>query len=80
MKKDLYQPEASADQAAVSAVSENLTELSWLGIGADVKIFRGFSKVKVSNPTTDQVGNIAGIPQAVQYLQRFPVNIFSRYG
>jgi hypothetical protein len=76
MKKDLYQPEASADQAAVS---ENFTELSGLGIGADVKIFRGFSKVKVSNPTTDQVGNIAGIPQAVQYLQRFPVNIFSRY-
>ena len=76
MEKDLYQPEASTDQAAVF---KYFTELSGSGIGADVKIFRGFTQVKVSNPTTDQVGYIAGISQAIEYLQRFPVNIFSRY-
>ena len=53
MKKDLYQPEASADQAAVL---EKLTELSRPCIGADIKIFRGFAEVKVADTATYQVG------------------------
>ena len=76
MKKDLYQPEASADQAAVL---EKLTELSRPCIGADIKIFRGFAELKVPNATTDEVGYMPGITQTVKDLQRFPVNIFSGY-
>jgi hypothetical protein len=76
MKKNLYQPEASTDQ---TAVFKDFTELSGPGISADIKILGGLAKVKVSNTTTDEVGNVAGITQTVQYLQRFPVNIFSRY-
>jgi hypothetical protein len=53
MKKDLHQPEASADQAAVL---EKLTELSRPCIGADIKIFRGFAEVKVADTATYQVG------------------------
>ena len=77
VKKDLHQPEASADQAAVL---ENFTELSRPCIGADVKILRGFTKVKVPDTTTDQVGYMPGITQTIEDLQCFPVNIFSGNG
>ena len=74
MEKDLNQSETSADQAAVL---KNFTELSGFGISADIKIFRSFAKEKVSDSSTNQVGEMACVTQTVEYLQRLPVNFFS---
>ena len=76
MEKDLHQLEASADQPAVL---ENFTKLPRFGIGADVKILRGFAKVEVPDTAAHQVGDMSGITKTVEDFQRFPVNIFPGY-
>jgi hypothetical protein len=77
VKKNLDQPEASADKAAVS---ENFTKLARSRISAYIKILRSFTKIKVTDPSAYQIGDMAFIPQPVKDFECLPVYILPRNG
>ena len=75
VEENLDQPEALANNPAIS---EEFSNLSRTGVGANIKIFRSFAQIKVTDTAAHQIGGKASIPQPVQNFERFPINMFPR--
>ena len=72
-EKDLDQPEALADDAAVA---EEFAQLPGPGVGDHVEILGLFPQEQVPDPAAHQIGGITGVQQPVEDLQGLQFDIF----
>ena len=71
-EEHLHQAETPADGATVA---EQLAQLARPGVGGDVEVLGCAAQVQVAHPAADQVALEAGVAQAVEHLERLPVQL-----
>ncbi len=72
LEKDLDQPEAPADDAAVP---EEFPQLPGPGVGHHVEVFGRLAQQQVPDAAPHQVGGVAGMVEAVKDFQGLHVNV-----
>ena len=71
-EKDLHQPEALADDAAVA---EEFAQLPGPGVGHHVEVLGLLAQEQVPDAAPHQIGGVAGMVQAVKDLQGFHIDV-----